>query len=271
VSAGQVALRRSEIHDNVSEVGGGAIALLGGVLSIYDSAFVGNASPNIGAAAYVNDGYLAIVGSSFHGHLGIRADGTPIPTVQTTPDTRLQIANSTFSGNQRAIESDRPDVLMLQFVTLADQINGGLNVVLQAGSDILVTGSIIAAPDSAQFDCAISGLALAGDAVFDQLLDSDGSCAVLTPSGRTADAQLLPLDRPEGQISYRRLPDLAPGSVSPAIDRAPDTSCLDAPDQYARVRPVDLPEVANAAGACDLGAIERVGEALFSDGFEAVP
>jgi predicted outer membrane repeat protein len=271
VSAGQVTLSRSELRANASEVGGGAVAVLGGVLLIHDSAFVGNASPNNGAAAYVNDGYLAVSGSSFHGHLGIRPDGSPIPTVQTTPNARLQIANSTFSGNQRAIQSDMPDLLILLFVTLADQLNGGLNVVLQTGSDLFVVGSIIAAPDSAQFDCAISGLELAGDAVFDQLLDSDGSCAALTPNGLTAPAQLLPLDRPDGQVSFRRLPDATPGGASPALDRAPDLSCLNARDQHGRVRPVDLPAVANGGGACDLGAIERAGDALFSDGFESAP
>lgn len=267
VANGEVNLRRCELVGNYAGSGGGALAVIGGSMNVSECDFDGNQTDNAGAAAFSNSGLLSIHQSSFRNHLGLRVDGSAIPVIQLLPDVRAFISNATFSGNQLAIEADQPDLLFLHQLTLADQLSGGLVIDLLLGNELILSNSIIASPDSEVADCLISGVALA-DTQIGQLLDSDGSCVTLADQGLTADPRLLPLDRPAGRISLQRAPSLTAGAVSPAIDRAAIESCSGWTDQYGRLRPRDLPEQADIEGPCDLGAIEVIGDAMFSDRFE---
>lgn len=263
---------RSEMSDNRALNGGGAIAVLGGLLSVQDSDFHANHSDSGPLGLFANFGSrISIVNSSFRDHLGFDAGGSPQSAIGIDPDVSLSAFNTTFNGNQIALHADRPDVLLLLHNTIADQLSGGVIAQLGPESQVSMLNSIVSAPASAQPDCTFSNTVMVESFNLDYVVDSDGSCAALaTQIGLSADPLLGPIGRPAGHISYSRAPGANADTPSPAVDRAASEACFLDFDQYRRTRPFDLQEIADAGGPCDLGAIEVTPEAVFRDGFEAL-
>ena len=80
---------------------------------------------------------------------------------------------------------------------------------------------------------------------------------------------LEPLAATPGHPGMARRPvfDTAAGQYSPALDVADLHSC-EFGDQLGIMSPIDLAEVADVDGPCDLGAIERQSSTIFADGLE---
>jgi hypothetical protein len=258
-------LQRCVVSDNDALTGGGAAAVLGGWLHVRDCDFHGNNSDaNLDSQVLINN-------SSFRNHLGVDAGGSPQPVIDIDPGVSLRTLNATFSGNQIAVQADNPASLVLQHNSLVGQINGGVIADLGATSQFWLGNSIVSAPDSDQFDCLINGAAGAQFFFIDHVIDSDGSCAQSASFiGLTTDPLLGPIERPFARISYHHPPSVAAENLSPALDVAFDDDCSFSPDQYDRVRPVDLVEVPDMNGPCDLGSVESsVFDRLFDDSFES--
>jgi len=264
-------LQRSVLFDNNALTGGGAAVVLGGWLRVRDSDFHNNRSDAGALALFANaDSQVQITNSSFRDHLGVDAGGSPQPVIDIDPGVTLRTLNVTFSGNQIAVQADRPASLIMQHNTMLNQLNGGVIAELGATSQFWLNNSIVSAPDSVQFDCLISGDDNAQFFFIDHVIDSDGSCAQLASFiGLTSDPLLGLIERPAGRISHHHRPSVAAGNPSPALDVAFDDDCSTSGDQYGQTRPIDLIQVPNMNGPCDLGSVESaVFDLLFMDSFE---
>lgn len=269
-SDSNVRLVRSELFENAAGSGGGAVSISGGRLRVTDSDFRANTSDSGGLAIHVAaDGLLDFVRSSARNHLGFEPGGLPQPAIEAESGAELFLTASTVSGNQSGIAADRPDIVFMRHVTIFDQLDGGLSMELGANSQLSVDNNIVAAPDSVIADCVIDGFDTASLVSIESILDSDGSCAALAEfNGLTGDPRLLPIDRPRGRISLAHLPSAAADAPSPALDIVATEDCTPL-DQHGRDRPVDLAEVPDLDGPCDLGAVEAPRfDPLFADSFE---
>ena len=266
-----VFLQRSVLSDHDAINGGGAIAVLGGQLRVRDSDFHGNRSEEGALAVFANlSSQVEISHSSIRDHLGFDAGGSPQPAIGIDPGVTLRTVNTTFNGNQIAVLADRPEVLVMQHATIADQLSGGIVADLGPGGRFWLNNSIVSAPGSAQLDCNLSGTNDAEFFQIDHVIDSDASCAQWADRiGLTADPMLGPIEQAGWRISHHRPPRLDSDLQSPALDLVDSDQCSVSFDQYQRARPFDLPEVANVEGPCDLGAIELAPDDVFEDGFES--
>ena len=266
-----VTIERSELFGNTAAFGG-ALASINGELTIRNSDFWDNAASDSGHAMYgtgVAD--IEIANSSVRNHQGLNAMAEPIAAVRIQPEGELIITNSTFSENQLAIRAIEPSRFRMFQNTLFNQLSGGLDIRLDASSDLIMSNNIIVGPNSLQDDCSITGSELAFEFDMIGVLDGDSSCAPLAfLAGLTADPKLLPLTRPEGAISFHYPLRAEAEDLSPAIDVGPWGYChLLFEDQIGALRPVDFPEVPDLDGPCDLGSVEaQVFDLLFNDSFE---
>jgi predicted outer membrane repeat protein len=271
LSGSELFLRRSEVFGNRANRFGGAVATIGGRIQISDSDFHQNSSGEGALAIDAGPGSsIDLNRSSLRAHLGNDGNGMALPTIHIEGG-QLFLTNTTFSGNQQGILADQPGTVLMRHTTLLDHLDGGLQVNLDPASQIFLVNNIVAAPGGATApDCVFTNTVGITFFDIDSILDSDGSCAAAADrNGLTADPILLPLARPPGRISYQHAPSVAATDPSPAIDVGTVSGCTVAADQSGRPRPVDLVEIDNLSGPCDLGAIEaQVFDQLFDDSFE---
>ncbi|MEM1080257.1 MAG: hypothetical protein AAGH65_01615 [Pseudomonadota bacterium] len=266
-----VRIARSEFDNNSASDRGGAIAVIGGQARISDSDFNNNDAGNNGMAIFANFGAeLELANVSLRNHLGLNG-GAAKATVVLDQNVRFSSTNTTYSANQLGIAAFSPERMVLAYTTMRDQLSGGVNITLGTSSLFSMFSAIVEAPTSMAPDCTFTGINQALDFGLGGVLDGDASCAmVATQDGLTAEARLLPLSRPVGQISYHYALDTNAESPSPAIDVLDGFLCLLGQDQYGDDRPVDLVQVPDLSGPCDLGAKEaQVFDLLFNDSFES--
>ena len=273
-----VLIARSELFENSADAGG-ALSAAGGTLTIRDSHFENNESMNRGLAIFGGlpvsgiGPEIEIANSSFSNHRGLNMFNTPIAAVDAEINSNLLITNSTFSENELAIRAVFPVTFTMLHSTLFDQLSGGLNVNLNANNALTMINNIIAGPNSTDADCEITGSDMTPAFQMLNVLDGDGSCAAFADgTGITDDPNVLSLIRPGGAISFHHPLRAEAENPSPAIDVGDQLSCQPGNDQTGAPRPVDIAEVVDLDGPCDLGSVEmQVFDLLFNDSFETLP
>src|SRR5690606_36660905 len=160
------------------------------------------------------------------------------------------IGNVTITGNSGGILADQVDELRLTYATVVDNDDHGLRAT--NGGTIRLRGSILSG--NQHVDCQLEAGVNLVEAEYN--LVNDASCAV-GGSNSNASPLLAPAAwRPDGQITWVRLP--MPGS--PAIDAIPkgaaDGLCesLGSDQISAYRRPVDCDS--DGMQACEIGALE---------------
>lgn len=264
-----VTVDRSEFSENFADAGG-AIAALGGELTVRNSDFDANEADTRGQAVFGNGvADIELAASSARNHSGFDAMGNPIAAVDVDAGVELIVTNSTFSANQLAFLVLDPARFSMFQSTLFGNVTGALNLALSAGSEVLLANNILAAPDGGTDDCIVSQTGMPASVQVLGLLDSDGSCVAAFGAGQTDDTGLRPLIRAPGRISFHHPLRVEASSPSPAIDAGNLFLCQLAFDQVGAPRPVDLEQVPDVDGPCDLGSIEaQVFDQLFDDSFE---
>jgi len=195
-------------------------------------------SGQAGGAAIFSDAPLTIINSTFNSH----APGTdPEYAPLTVRGAEISVSSSTFSGNRGGDISaiDCTDAAMAGTLRLKDvTVLGGESMqeygaaVRASGSCRLEVSNTVIAGNTPR-DCQVSSLSEISASA-----DSDGSCGV---SLTLAAPGLGPL-ADNGGLTLTHEPE----ARSPLVDAG--TMC-GATDQRGRARP--------AAGACDIGAVER--------------
>jgi large repetitive protein len=276
---GQLTIDNSELFGNRAFDIGGAIAVQGGNLSLLRSDLYDNSASFLGSALFVGAGGVAsVLRSSVWLHTDVNAAATEaVAAVVVDSNATLRLSSSTIANNSGGLLTEFPAALLIAGSTIAGNGSTGIWALFDAASQVGIHGSIIAGNGASGLDmsglpaadCQIDGLAVAALAGYDHLLDSDGSCGFGTATVLTAaDPLLQPLAPLGGHAGRAMRPRYAPAQaeVSPAIDVAPAATCLPS-DQGGAARGIDLPDVADVDGPCDLGAIE-LRLAVFRDGFE---
>ena len=274
---GEVIVQRSRFSANHTPFSGGAIAVQGGQTLMLDSDLHGNSAGERGGAIFVASGAsFTMTRSSVWDNQSF--DGiVPIPAIEGEAGGLVSISSSTISGNSAGIQVIDPGYFALVSSTVAQHAGDGLNASVGAFDDVLLAGSIItdsglvtAAKAASGFgqDCRLVGMELANVIAHTHMLSGDGTCTGASATSFSGDPLLGPLMPVAGHASRARWPAYADGVASPALDAAPSDVCI-VPDQIGQARPVDLADVADVDGPCDLGAVERQTEALFRDSFES--
>lgn len=265
-----VTVDRSEFFGNSATVGG-AIAALGGELTVRNSDFDANVAETRGHAVFANGGAdVELADTSARNHFGFDAMGNPVAAVSTDSNVEFLMTNSTLSANQLAIRSLDPTRFLLFHNTVFGNTHGALSLTLDASSELTMVNNVLAAPGEPVDDCVVTQVGTpAGFQVFG-LLDSDGSCVAALGEGFSDDPEVLDLTRAVREISYHHPLSVDAGNPSPAIDVGDVFFCaMLAEDQVGAQRPVDFEQIPDVDGPCDLGSVEaQVFDQLFDDSFE---
>lgn len=274
-------VERSELSGNHASFGGGGAVVLDGSLFLVDSNMHGNSTDQFGAALGVgSDGLAVVSGSSVWDNTNFDvAVGSVADAIYLAGGARLSLVSSTVSGNSGGLFAELPGALQVIQSTIADNGQYGIFGVFGASTQSLgLVGSIVsghgagAAAAAAKgghtpADCLFFGMGLVPVVQHQYMLSQDGSCSGASATSFAADPLLGPLQRPPGRLSRVRVPSYDNGAVSPALDVAPADVCSRT-DQRGQSRPVDLPDVPDIDGSCDLGSVEVTSDRLFADGFE---
>ena len=268
VNAATVAMQRVAMFANSADLGGGALSVLGGVVTLDQGDLYNNATAGDGGAIR-NAGDLTLTRSSVHDNLDFQAEGAR-EAVSVVDGGVLAIANSTISGNS-GNSGDGIDVadgtLQIENSTIADHPGVGIAFARVDGHTLFVRNSLLATNGNGGCTLAGGGNAVISTNGFNlsQSFGCDlqnGASNVITGSA-VLGALVLDASR------FSAFHPLLHGSA--AIDAGHTVvgplGCH-ASDQIDRARPVD----GNADGSarCDIGAIESLPpvDALFSDGFD---
>jgi predicted outer membrane repeat protein len=276
-----VTLDTVELRNNQSTIGGGAISVVDGTLNLRGSDLHDNSTDDLGAALYVGGSGRAYVReSSFWSNTDTTAPAGVREAIEIAAGGRLRLRTSTVAFNSGGIHANQPREMSIYNSTLSNNVMRGIDVSFGASMDLLVMRTTVISGNGVQ-GCRLTNEASADELVLDgyNLLE-DGSCDVGT-SNVVAPALLFVnpapfyLTQPQGRLSRVLVPFNEPGFVSPALDKAPQGSpnCQDEVDQRGLPRLVDLPNIPNGNGVCDIGAVELQAipnDVIFADGFEAV-
>ena len=276
-----VTLDTVELRNNQSTIGGGAISVVDGTLNLRSSDLHDNSTNDLGAALYVGaSGRAYIRQSSIWSNTDTTAAGGVREAIEIAAGGQLTMRMSTVAFNSGGIHGNQPRVMSIFNSTLSNNEMRGIDVSFGAAIDRLRLQTTVISGNGLQ-GCRLTNEISADELLLDgyNLLE-DGSCAVGT-SNVVAPALLfvnpapLYLTQPQGRLSRVLLPFNQPGLVSPALDKAPSSSpnCQDEVDQRGLPRPVDLANIANGDGVCDIGAVElqsAANDVIFANGFEAV-
>jgi predicted outer membrane repeat protein len=270
-----------ELRDNQSTVGGGAISVVDGFLDLRNSDLHDNTTGDLGAALYVGTNARAVVWqSSFWSNIDMTAPGGVREAIETAAGGRLTMTTSTVAFNSGGLHGNQPKVMSIANSTVAYNEMRGIDVSFGASVDRLDLRTTVISGNGIQ-GCRLLNEASADELLLDgyNLLE-DGSCDVgssnvVAPALLFVNPAPLYLTQPSGRLSRVLLPFNQAGLISPALDRAPAGSpnCQFIVDQRGLPRPVDLQNVPNGDGVCDIGAVELqtvFNDAIFANGFEAV-
>jgi CSLREA domain-containing protein len=262
VSVTGVTIRNGKVSPSISPTSGGGIFQAGGNLTLTSSTVSGNsvlgsAFPFIGYGGGIatSAGTLTINASTISDNSAQEGGGLANQTATLT------ITNSTISGNT-ATGSSFPistpgsalynvSVATLINVTIANNSNVGIG---QAGGVLVARNTIVTNNTTA--NCSVTGGPIIEPPGAGNNLDSGTSCGFQAVNGSlpSTDPQLLPLGNYGGPTQTQAM-----SQTSPAVDKIPVASCIDAlaapltTDQRGFPRPV-----VNGAPAtpCDIGAVE---------------
>lgn len=229
-----------------SGTGGGAI-LNAGTLHVTHSTFAGNAAGRCGGALFLTGGDAAPVTIDQSTLYGNQAGaGGAIEIQAATTIRHSTIAGNTDTANNSFTCNDVSHTID----------SGGLYVEYAT----IIQSSVIAGNNGG--DCA-DNYAFVGNGVHPAFTDSlvqDGSCNIVAGTGGNlvADPLLGPLADNGGATQT-----LLPAAASPLIDAV----ACDAITGFDNA--TDQRDVARPQGeACDIGAVERMRDIIFADGFE---
>ena len=276
-----VLVERSELDGNHASFGGGAAVVLNGSLFVIDSDLHGNTADEFGAAMGVgSDGIAVVSGSSVWNNTNFDIpDNGVFESIYVANGGRLTLQSSTVTGNSAGIFADFPATFLVLQSTIADNAQRGILGLFDASTQnlSLVTSIVSGHPAAEPFakggpvlvDCQLINVGMVANVEHEYMLSLDGTCTGASATSFASDPLLGPLQRPSGRLSRVRMPAYDDGDVlpSPALDVAPDATCPRT-DQRGQARPVDLNDVPDIDGSCDLGAVEVVPTRLFADGFE---
>ncbi|HRQ65024.1 MAG TPA: right-handed parallel beta-helix repeat-containing protein [Xanthomonadaceae bacterium] len=274
-------IERSELEGNHAGFGGGALAVLTGSLLVVDSDLHGNSTNEFGAALGVgSDGLAVVSGSSVRNNTNFDLPvGNVAEAIYVASSARLSLLSSTVSDNSGGIFAELPGSLQVVQSTVADNGHYGILGVFDASTQSLgLVGSIVAGHGAGvaaagakggivPTDCLLINAAAVANVQHEYMLSQDDSCSGMSATSFAADPLLGPMQRPPGRLSRVRIPTYGDGLVSPALDVAPAHLCPRT-DQRGQARPVDLVDVSDIDGSCDLGAVEVDSDRLFANGFE---
>lgn len=222
LAIGDVNITDSTFLNNTSEQNGGAVYLAqpDWDYEITGSTFVGNLAVG-GAAVYHGEGSLSIDNSTFSGNI---ASGTPGGTIYTSVGGTTAITRSTITGNSHlALHEDLASTITLQNSIVSGNADGCLGNVQSLGYNIVgENGDAGGCPSDGTGDLLLPGPV---ETLLDTTLADNG--------GPTMTHALL--------------------MGSPAVDGGDCTGT----DQRGLPRGQDVPDYANAANACDIGAYEQ--------------
>ncbi|MEZ5439070.1 MAG: right-handed parallel beta-helix repeat-containing protein [Lysobacteraceae bacterium] len=265
---GQIFMQRSELHDNQSPNAGGAVAVQGGLFFVEDSDFHDNQCNGRGAAVFVSAGAQALLlRGSLHGNTGVDGAG-PVAAFEGEGGSTIGVIASTIAGNAAGVAIENPLYAAVASSTVVDSDGAGIEAILAAGQGLYLAASIVHGNGGVSgSDCSFPGGKQDTQGAY--VLDGDGTCLLGASTSFTADPMLEPLAATPGHPGMARRPvfDTAAGQYSPALDVADLHSC-EFGDQLGIMSPIDLAEVADVDGPCDLGAIERQSSTIFADGLE---
>jgi predicted outer membrane repeat protein len=260
-SAAATLVRGSRFENNHADFqNGGAIWAAGGILTVEDSSFVGNATTSSfsgGGAIDCVTATLRVSGSTFSGNQSGQSGGGAIRTA-----CALEIVNVTMTGNSTqgaggAIYSSASIEGAIAFATI-DANSAALGAGLFNGGSAPATLHVSRSIVSANGDSNCGGSMLVSDGY--NLSDDDACEIAFTGPGDVLDAN-LPL-QPLGDYGGPTATQ-PPAEGNPAIDHVPASVCAPFVDQRDGTRPF--------GAGCDAGAVEAgsaPGDAIFRDGFD---
>ena len=234
---------------------GGAIWILGGVISVDRSQFVDNVSATTGGAISCYGDYMIITNSAF----GNNRSGTVGGAIYNA--CGLGLTNATLHGNATtgingggAVYHDGPKSALVSFATIngnSAAFGGGLYHDPVTGGELIAGQSILSANIGGNCDGVV------GTNGYNVV--NDTGCGGFDAASDLQNANLpLASFADNGGPTFTQLP--MSGNV--AIDRIPAAQCFTPSDQRSGIRPTN--------GNCDVGAVElnAVLDFIFADGLE---
>ena len=270
VEFGQVIGHNLRFENNSSLQRGGAIHVFDGILGLSRTDLANNDAPEGSAISLGSNGMALLEAVSVRNHNSLDGMGIPVATIEAESSATLIVGNSTIANNNRGLFVDNADTFVLFGSTIAGNGASGLRAAFNGGGNFSFFGNIFANADAGGSDCNFVALASANALHHDYNLSGDGSCSGSSGTDLIGDAQLEALLRPARQVTWSMRPAHGAwiGIQSPALDVVPAELCVEA-DQHGQTRPVDLADIVNLDGPCDIGAVEVVAsDVLFSDGYE---
>ncbi|MFN8596437.1 MAG: Ig-like domain-containing protein [Anaerolineae bacterium] len=225
--------------------GGGLVNMMSGTLTLEYSTLNANQTTEDGGGIE-NAGVLTITHSTINGNTAQGTDygGGGLDNTEGA----IVIENSTFSGNTTAANGggihDYDGAITLNYTTITSntaRLGGGIYLTGTITDTMLEVSNSIVANSLASTECGV----YSGTITTTITLIEDNTCNATLPG----DPHLGPLQNNGGGTQTHALQ-----SGSPAIDAG---SCLGVTtDQRGYSRPIDIPDIANTADGCDLGAFE---------------
>lgn len=270
VNNGQTWVFSSRFVDNSAEDDGGAIFLEAGQLHLHAVDLVDNGALGQGSAIAVDGGaQFVLTQSSIRNHSSTDSTGSAVPVLWSGADADVTLINSSVFDNSLGMRFDIPARLVLRQNTIADNGAEGIVASLSAVSELIFDGNILEQTELGAVDCQFTDLIGAQILSYDYNLSSDDSCTLTTDTSFMADPSLGNPRSVPSSLTFALRPGYGtPGQPpSAALDRMPNDLC-EPVDQSGQARPIDLADVIDVDGLCDLGALEvRRSDSLFGDRF----
>lgn len=267
VNAADVQIDRVEMYANSADQGGGAVSVVGGVVTLDRSDLHDNGTAGEGAAVR-NSADLTVYASSIRDNLDLQPAGQR-EAVSGVGGGITRILNSTLSGNNgHAVDAD-DGTLQIENSSLIANDRRGIEFQSLTGRTLFLRNTVISGNTDGA--CIAPGLGAPTISTDGYNYAQDSGCQIQlgTSNVINADAGIGALVVDPTRFSAYYLPQ----SGSPLIDAGHPLvgglGCIET-DQLGTARPVDGD--GNGQARCDIGAIEApfvaLPDQMFSDGFE---
>ncbi|MEZ5469236.1 MAG: right-handed parallel beta-helix repeat-containing protein [Lysobacterales bacterium] len=267
INAADVQIDRVEMYANSADQGGGAVSVVGGVVTLDRVDLHDNGTAGEGAAVR-NASDLTIHASSIRDNLDLQPAGQR-EAVAGVGGGITRILNSTLSGNNgHGVDVD-DGTLQIENSSLIANDRRGIEFQSLTGRTLFLRNTVISG--NADGACIAPGLGAPTISTDGYNLAQDNGCQIHLGGSNfiNADAGIGALVVDPARFSAYYLPQ--PGS--PLIDAGHPLvgglGCIET-DQIGSARPIDGD--GNGQARCDIGAIEApfvaLPDLMFSDGFE---
>jgi predicted outer membrane repeat protein len=265
VNANEVTIERVAMFGNSADLGGGALSVAGGTVTLDQSDLYDNVTTGEGAAIR-NASELSISRSSVRGNGDAQPPGQREAIAGVGGGTTF-VFNSTISGNNGDAIAISDGTLDVENSTLADNGERGIGFVKVTGRTLFLRNAILDGNESG--GCTLSGAGAATISTDGYNLSQGYGCVLESGgSNRIAEPALLgALVVDPAKWSAYFLPQYGSAAIDHGHPLVGGLGCL-AADQLDSARATDGDGDGNAR--CDIGAVETAvySDVLFADGFE---